>query len=305
LAYDIHDFMNDFGPSWYDFFYTAFFKILSSVMLGAIILIIILATRDYYKINEDFRTILREKYIQTILKSREVQIQFIEEPEEVNELTSASNIFNPENRPDPIITQDLDELADDISSEGILGAINEGNYSELPDLYFDDSEITEFLVAVKDRSKNEHNARRIRNKGQNTDNLILDEDFNAWDFKIKRQGNVYLKPTLEMVEEKEKIRGWRDSDEISIAMQGRESMIEYCYQREAKNYSVLNGYVLIRFTILHTGVVDPASVRIVESTLYNKRIEQCIKNIIKRFRGFEELDETMGSVAVIQKFIFN
>ncbi len=67
----------------------------------------------------------------------------------------------------------------------------------------------------------------------------------------------------------------------------------------------MNGYIIVRFIILHTGRVDPNSVKIIRSTLLNKKIEMCIKKRLKSWRGFEELDESNGSVAVVQKFIFN
>jgi len=82
-------------------------------------------------------------------------------------------------------------------------------------------------------------------------------------------------------------------------------MIEYCFKREAKFFNDMRGYIVVRFIILHTGKVDPNSVKIIRSTLRNKKIEMCIKKRLQSWRGFEELDASNGSVAVVQKFIFD
>ncbi len=301
-----HDFNKAFGKSWKDFFDITFLRILSTVLLFTFTAIVYLGTKEYPKFSESFENILQQKYIEILKRTREVRIDFPEEKkiEITKAITTSSKIIIKDFRPDRI-QQEINSK-DLIDNQKILDIPGTGKniYSNFPDLSFDDIEITDALIAVKNKSSHGGLLKKIPIIPNNP-NIDMDDTFNPWDYKLKRVGNLYLEPTADMIEEKEKITGWRDQDEISISMQKRERMVEYCFRREAKNYSDLQGYVSVRFIILHTGTVDPASVQIIESTLFNKRIEMCIKNVFKRYRGFESLDESMGRVAVVQKFIFN
>jgi len=68
---------------------------------------------------------------------------------------------------------------------------------------------------------------------------------------------------------------------------------------------VKGGYVKVEFKITSDGFILPQSIRIIKSTLRNKKVEQCIKKNIRRLRGFEKLDQSKGIARVTHKFVFN
>jgi len=294
LAYDVRDFRHDFEKSWTEFFKSTFFKILSVALFCTFLIVFYLATKTYIPFSEQYKEILQQKYIEVIIKSREVRIEIAEKID-----------TRPEKETAPISRIADIEQTFDITDESndIFNAIEGQKEIENVDLYFEEFEVTDFLVAEKDVSSKGVEVRKIKDRKQYSEDDLFDDDiFELRKVTQKRKGAIYLEP---IIEEKEEQHGWRNADEISIVMQNRERMIEYCYKKEAKNFSKLHGYVILRFVIMYSGIVDPASVEIVESTLYNKRIEKCIKGVMQRFRGFERLDESMGNVTVVQKFVFN
>lgn len=302
--------MHKYQKSWTDYFDKRYYRILAVVFMFSITLMIYLANRDYSLSKELFEKKLHEEYIETLLKSREVRLQIEDEEEIIPEekLLPA---------PEPVVSEFVffgDEqkmfkfnIQDETLNQELLDAVNAGKdeYFNLPDLAYEEYETVDILIAVKNKSNIGGYLNPLPISPAPEKDIPDHQEWDPWPFTVQRQGRELLNPTEEMIQREEKIKGWRDPDEISIAMQSRERMIEYCFRREAKNYSDLHGYVLVRFIILHSGIVDPASVQIKESTLFNKRIELCIKNALKRYRGFESLDKSMGSVAVVQKFIFN
>ena len=66
-----------------------------------------------------------------------------------------------------------------------------------------------------------------------------------------------------------------------------------------------SGYVKVEFNITNDGFILPESIKIIDSTLRNKSVEQCIKKNIRRLRGFVKLDKSRGIARVTHKFVFN
>jgi TonB family protein len=93
----------------------------------------------------------------------------------------------------------------------------------------------------------------------------------------------------------------RGSEELSSVINSHNDAIEYCYKKESKLNPNLKGDVQIEFTIGYNGRVK--AVRIVNSSMRNKNVENCISSRIKGWR-FKPIDQKEGDVKVRQKYIF-
>jgi TonB family protein len=100
------------------------------------------------------------------------------------------------------------------------------------------------------------------------------------------------------VSERENVR----SEEIALVITSHNDAIEHCYKIESNINPNLKGEALVAFTISHNGRVK--ELRMVKSTLRNKKVENCIISRIKGWR-FQPLDIKEGDITVTQKYIFN
>ncbi len=130
----------------------------------------------------------------------------------------------------------------------------------------------------------------------------LERPFN---YNLTRRGVLLINLTDELKNEPKKQSGYRDPKEIERVVSEHQQMIEYCYRKELKRNIKLKGFVKVEFQISYEGFVIPSSIRILNSTLRNLKVEQCIKTYIRRWNSFARLDESMGIARVVQKFIFN
>lgn len=128
---------------------------------------------------------------------------------------------------------------------------------------------------------------------------------NPFNYLVTRRGAVYIDLTDELSTAPRKKRGFRDPIEIERVVEENQPMVEFCFRKEARRNLGLKGFVKVEFRISYEGHVIPESIRIVNSSLHNKKVEKCIKNYIRRWRNFRKLDEEMGIARVVQKFIFN
>ena len=286
------DFVKEYGKSWKNYVDDTFLIILTFTLLSTLIFIIIVANFDYSESNRKLSEIITREYIKTLFSDIKIEIPVA--LIDTTQLYSNLNISN-NNKP-------LNEERDKLRSTGKSGGTeNIADYG----LDLSDVNLPEVLVAVKNKNKAGIYVRPIQPSKRTTVDIRESRDFNPWKDPIKRQGEIQIEPIEEIIRGSQIVRGWRNPDEITFAIQKKEQMIEYCFKREAKFFSDLHGYVIVRFIIMHSGLVDPASVQIIKSTLFNKQIESCIKKRLQLWRGFEKLDITMGSVAVVQKFIFD
>jgi hypothetical protein len=95
---------------------------------------------------------------------------------------------------------------------------------------------------------------------------------------------------------------YRSSDEISRVINTHGTAIEYCYKRESKLNPSLRGSILVEFVIGINGIVR--AVRILNSTIANKSMKNCITDRIRGWR-FKPISQNEGDVVVKQKYIFN
>ena len=93
----------------------------------------------------------------------------------------------------------------------------------------------------------------------------------------------------------------RGSEELSRVINSHNDAIEYCYKRESKLNPNLKGDVQVEFIIDYNGRVK--SVRIINSSMRNKNIENCISGRIRGWR-FKPINQSEGDVSVRQKYIF-
>ena len=286
------DFVKEYGKSWKNYFDKTFLISLISTLSSTLIFILIIANTDYSESNKKLSEIITREYIKTLFS--DIRIDIPDAP------IDSSHFFSYLNTTDVLIP--TDKVKNDFGSSGNKISNNDIG---IPGLNLNEVNLPETLVAVKNRNIAGIYARPVQPNKKATIDIKESKVFDPWKDPLQRQGEIFIEPVEEIIRGSQTIRGWRDPDEITFAIQKKEQMIEYCFKRDAKFFSDLHGYVIVRFIIEHTGFVDPSSVQIIKSTLYNKRIELCIKNRLRAWRGFEKLDISMGRVAVVQKFIFD
>ncbi len=123
-------------------------------------------------------------------------------------------------------------------------------------------------------------------------------------YKIERDAELFIEEPAGNSEEEVKF-GYRDQEEIYRIIESKQMNIEACYEKAAKHGMVNSGYLIVAFQITSDGFILPQTIRIIKSTLFNKKVEQCIKKNIRRLRGFEKLDKSKGTAKVTHKFVFN
>ena len=120
----------------------------------------------------------------------------------------------------------------------------------------------------------------------------------ALGYRHSRSKSV-AKPRIAVdVSERDNVR----SEEIALVITSHNDAIEHCYKQESLVNPNLKGEILVAFTISYSGRVK--ELRIVKSSLRNKKVEACI---ISRIRGwrFQPLDIKEGDITVTQKYIFS
>lgn len=118
---------------------------------------------------------------------------------------------------------------------------------------------------------------------------------------ISRQGKFSIKVEKGAVTGKAAKSTSRSADEIGRLVNKHSDAIENCYKKEAALNPNLEGSITLQFTIIADGKVDV--VRILDSTIRNKNVENCITRRIMNWR-FQPIDAKEGNVTVRQKFIF-
>jgi TonB family protein len=93
----------------------------------------------------------------------------------------------------------------------------------------------------------------------------------------------------------------RDPEVIDAIINQNKASVEYCYQSQLKLDPNLRGEIMLSFDVLPTGRVG--AVKILNSTLNNSKVEQCITRSIRRW-SFPALTAAQGIVTIRTKFIF-
>jgi TonB family protein len=95
------------------------------------------------------------------------------------------------------------------------------------------------------------------------------------------------------------VRGAMDKGIIRRIIRRHINEVKYCYQKELQANPLLQGRLVIRFTIAATGQVEVSRVR--SSTLGNAEVEQCIAMAVRRWLFPKPKDR--GAVVVTYPFV--
>ncbi|MBN2424681.1 MAG: TonB family protein [Calditrichaceae bacterium] len=133
------------------------------------------------------------------------------------------------------------------------------------------------------------------------DNLIDGGVGASGSVSIKRRGGFSLKMEQGSVSGKGSRSTARSADAISQVVNKHADAVENCYKKEARINPNLKGSIQIQFTIDPDGKVS--QVRITDSTLRNRNVENCITKTVNRWR-FQRIDKKEGDATFRQKFIF-
>jgi TonB family protein len=94
----------------------------------------------------------------------------------------------------------------------------------------------------------------------------------------------------------------RSQEAIGRVVGKHADAIENCYKRESRLNPNMKGSVTAQFTISTEGRVT--SIRIIDSSLNNKNVENCISRRIRSWR-FDPIDKSEGDVTARYKWIFS
>ncbi len=276
-------------------------SIFTSTLIFAV-LILIVSNLDYSKMDEEADRALFSRYKAFVAELRiETEARITEQP------TTPSHQME-----FPLIQDEASKIIDEIINEPLgLSETNVTDFADIPGVQdleerpsaIASNQLTGFSrFQSSDMAALEQPANVITNYEAGSVNDLIRKSFS---YSITRQGEMSIKTTSELKEGPREKRGFRDQTEIERFVQERQFMIEYCFRKQAREVAGLHGYVRIQFKISYKGYVLPESIRILNSTIRNKQVEQCIKNYVKRWRNFRILDESMGIATVVQKFVYN
>jgi TonB family protein len=133
------------------------------------------------------------------------------------------------------------------------------------------------------------------------DDLIAGKE-QAKSSNIDRKGNIVVEQVSTIADERGIKSESRDPDKVSEVINGHNSSIQYCYQRELKQNPDLRGKLVVRFTVTPEGKVK--DVNIISSTLNNPRIERCVVTRIRRWDDFSQVDASKGDATFRQVYTF-
>lgn len=131
----------------------------------------------------------------------------------------------------------------------------------------------------------------------------VDDQMNVFEYSIARTAEISIKKPVYALEKKEEF-GYRDQEEIMNVLYSKSAFIESCYQRQSRRTYIKEGFVKVEFHISPKGFVLPHTIKVIESTIMNRSLEQCIIKNIRRLREFEKLDSKYGIAKVTHKFVF-
>jgi len=276
IEFDIN-YSKHFPADWFKGSDTLFFRILGTSIVIIFSIIIVLANLQFENLDEH----IKKQYQEFVLR--------LEPVAKKQTTTLQENRFNESSS----ATDKKAESEDRTINQSITPPIN------IPGIQIEE------LSHDGDGVKEGVNARpRVRSdKGQvklEIDGLLDD----PYSYKIERNAQIHIEEPVGQSEEKEKY-GYRDQEEVFRIIETKSISIESCYEKAARFGMVKGGYVKVEFKITSDGFILPQSIRIIKSTLRNKKVEQCIKKNIRRLRGFEKLDQSKGIARVTHKFVFN
>lgn len=293
-----------------DRFDTVFVSIFTLVSLFIIINIVIISNLNYNLLNRQADFLIRNRY-KSMMSELLIKHEAKSPESDLPAVKTTSHTTEREEFITTKISREVERKAitKKIASRSIFKTLKKNEaYADLPDLEdYDIGYENDAFVELSRKNSNSRIMRRSSGRATKFDASDFDEQImkNPFNYLLDRSGAVFIEITDELLTEPEIQNGYRDPNEIDRVIYQYRPMIEHCFKKESRIQSGLRGYVKVQFKISYEGYVIPESIRIINSTIRSKQVEQCIKNYIKRWRNFERLDESMGLATVVQKFVFN
>ena len=115
--------------------------------------------------------------------------------------------------------------------------------------------------------------------------------------------NVELEEILSSNLSNEKGNGeTRSPEEITRVLMLHNRAIQDCYKQALKRNPNLKGKIVIRFTVTPNGTVNNAD--ILNSTINDDKMKQCILRRVKRWNDFGYCDPALGDLSYRQTYVF-
>ena len=184
----------------------------------------------------------------------------------------------------------------------VLGDASGGGFGNLDDVL---SGVGGLQTATSSSRRSQLGARQLGGGASGSagiDDLIEGGVGQTSSKSIARRGNFSIKFEEGSVSGKASKASSRSAEAIGRVVTQHQDAIENCYKKEARVNPNLKGSISIQFTIQPDGKI--AKVRIVESSLQNRKVESCVKRRVSRWR-FQPIGAAEGSVTFRQKFIFS
>ena len=94
----------------------------------------------------------------------------------------------------------------------------------------------------------------------------------------------------------------RSPEEITRVMMSHNRAIQDCFKQALKRNAKLKGKIVVRFSVTPAGIVN--SVEILNSTIDDDKMKQCILRRVKRWNDFGYCDPQLGDLIYRQTYIF-
>lgn len=134
------------------------------------------------------------------------------------------------------------------------------------------------------------------------DDLISTGTGQSASVNINRSANFAIKGVEGSLSGKGTKSTARSQDAIGRVVGRHADAVESCYKRESRINPNLKGSVTAQFTIRTDGRV--AGVKIVDSSLHNRNVENCMTKRIRSWR-FDKIDRKEGDVTARYKWVFS
>jgi len=293
------DFNQYFGKHWNSFLIGLFPKILAFSIFSVFFGVLYLANFNYAQLDSALTLSFKEHYQNTFVQLMDHSITASESSTPVSSnLPSLAPVLTPLERAEKKVQNtDIIKALDSFQQTDHLPEIedlNDGGITFEELTYDGGADIA--AVAFTKRS----NERRVKIKSHDEEDLMR----GSYDYKIKRKRAIFINNTSGLLEKSNERYGHRNQSEIMSVIYSKQQLIEACYKKAAENYSISSGFIKVEFEISPRGFVIGSSIRILDSNLHDRILEQCIKNRIRRWRGFKKLDDSQGIAHVVHKFIF-
>jgi len=184
----------------------------------------------------------------------------------------------------------------------VLGDQGSGGFGDLDKVL---SGVSGLQTATSSSRRSQLGARKMGNGVSGTagiDDLIEGGVGQTGSKTIARRGKFSIKMGKGNVSGRAAKSTSRSTEAIGRVVNQHQDAVENCFRKEARLNPNLKGSIRLQFTIRANGRVT--NVRIVQSSLRNRKVESCVKRRVSSWR-FQAINPKEGDVTFRQKFIFS